>query len=843
MREHEHRGGKGRSVGDARVNRDFKVERHCFLFFILLKRMNHRFNSSDPKAKQYYGIVVPSDCPRFHQDDDDMQQKQYESELRRNIWRVSSSSWNQLNIAIFVAYSLSVASVAVPITLASVIATDVTASQHNADESEASFASKMTSSAVLGTSLGKFINGGLGDVFGARRTLVVYSILGGLSLLLLSISYRPENILFAGALIEFFQSVQWPCLTIMLTSHYGTHLNANTRKGGREEPVALQNCNSTTKYETAINIVALSSRFGAIISIPFCSMLLRKTNLSWRKLCRGGSFVSLASTLIYWIYTRDSPSKLHDPINPPPSLSGGISQRRKSIHSVGFFLLSSLHVVNSTILPSLRTILSSGTFWTVSLAHTGGSIVRSSERLLGTFFENTSDGTVSKLESGEYPVVMAFGLITGLMIWGTQFSHLVVADAPQQSYARVYMIQWLYALAVGMCLVISLLAMPIIRDVLNPTFAWGLKVLSCFILAASLAVQYYHIPPMVASSFYTNENHRGPVGLYVSYTDGVACAISSFLIRTLGRIVQNGNPKGYGWAFCWGDIAIVIAATGGMMVHYLRSCLTSKAKTVHFNIRNHVPQIYSPRLSHTGGAVRAKLSQWNNTLSSSATSNKIEPQAVVMSTHDLMLFESDSDEDDDNVLNPLDDASTMGLGALNASFVEMIPTTSMKPTEQQDSQWKHRVLEMLNLDQNTKCVDCGNLLPRWASIIIPMNPSLQHMMGCFCCEDCVSFHRRLGVHIVFVRSVDHDIWKEREVEAIERGGNCKVNSIYEALLEDAEFKKEQIRMDPSLREDFIVDKYQRRRWRLEEGNGSVLLDLSSFSDTRKPALLYTTTFT
>jgi len=42
--------------------------------------------------------------------------------------------------------------------------------------------------------------------------------------------------------------------------------------------------------------------------------------------------------------------------------------------------------------------------------------------------------------------------------------------------------------------------------------------------------------------------------------------------------------------------------------------------------------------------------------------------------------ESDSDEDDDNVLNPLDDASTMGLGALNASFVEMIPTTSMMTT-------------------------------------------------------------------------------------------------------------------------------------------------------------------
>ena len=69
-------------------------------------------------------------------------------------------------------------------------------------------------------------------------------------------------------------------------------------------------------------------------------------------------------------------------------------------------------------------------------------------------------------------------------------------------------------------------------------------------------------------------------------------------------------------------------------------------------------------------------------------------------------------------------------------------------------------------------------------------------MGCFCCEGCVSFHRRLGVHILFVRSVDHDIWKEKEVEAMEYGGNAKVNSIYEALLNDAMSKKEQIRKDP-----------------------------------------------
>ena len=49
------------------------------------------------------------------------------------------------------------------------------------------------------------------------------------------------------------------------------------------------------------------------------------------------------------------------------------------------------------------------------------------------------------------------------------------------------------------------------------------------------------------------------------------------------------------------------------------------------------------------------------------------------------------------------------------------------------------------------------------------------------CLECSGSHRRLGVHIGFVRSVNLDSWKESEVEALERtGSNAVVNHFYMA---------------------------------------------------------------
>ena len=72
------------------------------------------------------------------------------------------------------------------------------------------------------------------------------------------------------------------------------------------------------------------------------------------------------------------------------------------------------------------------------------------------------------------------------------------------------------------------------------------------------------------------------------------------------------------------------------------------------------------------------------------------------------------------------------------------------------------------------------------------------------------------------------MWNEKELNAVEFGGNAKVNLIYEALLVDRQSIKEQLRTNFKLREEFIFDKNQKRLWMSNPEESSLLLDLSLF---------------
>jgi len=118
-----------------------------------------------------------------------------------------------------------------------------------------------------------------------------------------------------------------------------------------------------------------------------------------------------------------------------------------------------------------------------------------------------------------------------------------------------------------------------------------------------------------------------------------------------------------------------------------------------------------------------------------------------------------------------------------------------------------RILEdLLKLPENKECVDCGTKAPRWAST----------NLGVFMCIRCSGIHRSLGVHISKVKSVSLDKWTPEQVEFMKRMGNAKGKDLYESYV-PASYNKGDIRTENIALEQWIRDKYERKRFIRRDG--------------------------
>jgi hypothetical protein len=85
------------------------------------------------------------------------------------------------------------------------------------------FASHLTSVVTLVTAFGKFMNGVLVDIAGARRLLLIYGLCTCVALVGLKHSTTPNGAIGCCAAVEFFSSINWSASIVSFTLHHTTY--------------------------------------------------------------------------------------------------------------------------------------------------------------------------------------------------------------------------------------------------------------------------------------------------------------------------------------------------------------------------------------------------------------------------------------------------------------------------------------------------------------------------------------------------------------------------------------------------------------------------------------------
>lgn len=282
----------------------------------------------------------------------------------------------------------------------------------------------------------------------------------------------------------------------------------------------------------------------------------------------------VASSVTY-LFVSDSPFDQDDPQNPidPVQLKkwfpnafnrqslGSRNKNSDQFHCNLTFrqmIGMTYFIIRTNFVPSAQHVLRSGTFWIVALAHTGSSMVRTSERVLATYLSDTSNQTMSENQAASYAVFLSLGTVVGLLVAGNAFAGC------RQERERKWLVSRLYVTTIGACYVMALLAIPALRSAIHaPALITSMQVMAIFTAGFGIAVQFYHIPSLVGATFGCDK------GLFSAYTDGVAYGVASLVWSIVGDAVQHGNASGGGWAYGWAAIALLLIPSAILMVEFM----------------------------------------------------------------------------------------------------------------------------------------------------------------------------------------------------------------------------------------------------------------------------------
>ena len=381
-------------------------------------------------------------------------------------------SSERLDLCLFVTYFLHSITITLPVVLVPLIANDL-------QVPVASFAARVASLSTMGGGLGKLVNGFVCQSLGGSTASSLYLIGAATSLgALATLSQHVGPLLMA---LEFCASIQWTAMLLVLSNHYGSQLSSR------------------------VGLMTLASTSGMMATKLAGSALLQV--VPWRVVAIGGSVLAFLAAAIMQLLVAEQPTT-GVTLRPLPSYTPRGGSKDSSLGSV-------------------RSLFQSRLFWQAGLGHALIFLVKTMDRLVGSFYQDVVG--VRRDLCGALTTSVTVGLLHGLGSGSKRADETTL----KRCYRR----------AVLSCLGLAACAYPPLSSLLFPNrVLWTVSVaLLSGVVASSLALQFYQLPPLVSANFGSSKS------VCLSFMDGMGFFMSATLWVGLGQLV--GSPHGWTKAF------------------------------------------------------------------------------------------------------------------------------------------------------------------------------------------------------------------------------------------------------------------------------------------------------
>jgi MFS family permease len=440
------------------------------------------------------------------------------------------TSSRKLEMALFLTYACNTFALSLPVILMPMVAAEHSISM-GPKFAAGMFIAAAASISTLGGGVGKVINGFVCQRLGGRQSASLYLVGMGMFSLLLSINTSAACVGWILAGLEFCASMQWTAHSILLVNHYETR------------PI---------RFAAGMTTLSMASTCGIILAKVGGPALLQYLP-SWRSLARIGAGVAVMGGLLAQSLITEWPEESARQSNAAPSTltkRGGSSTKSSS---------------TTDLRQTFRHVLGSRLFWQAGVAHALTSMARTSEKVLGSFFQDTT--ALSGSLCGGLTAFLTLGFLHGVTK-GKEFHAL--QDAPSKSR----MLRRAYTRAVMSAVGLALCANTWLTDILIPSkmVLAGVAALLSASMASSLSIQYYQIPTIVSNTFGENK------AVCLSLLDALAFFLSAPFLAATGQIV--GRLGDYGWSTALTMLATLFVVGGFLLVDILPHALDPQPETV-----------------------------------------------------------------------------------------------------------------------------------------------------------------------------------------------------------------------------------------------------------------------